>query len=119
VASFVGTPRVNLVAPEVLGLAAPGLEAGLRPEDLALAPPGGALDARVWLVEPMGAEAWVTLERAGAHLVARCGPEPGVAVGAAVGLAFDPARLHWFDRASGRRVAAPAGYSVARSIENR
>jgi hypothetical protein len=42
-----------------------------------------------------------------------------VPVGAAVGLAFDPARLHWFDGASGRRVAAPPRYSVERSIEKR
>lgn len=33
VAGFVGTPRMNLVAPSVLGIEAEGVEAGLRPED--------------------------------------------------------------------------------------
>jgi multiple sugar transport system ATP-binding protein len=106
VARFVGTPQVNLVAPEVLGLPAAPEHVGLRPEDLALAPgaaPGG-LPATVWLVEPIGPETWVTVERAGTRLVARCPPQLELAPGAAVTLTFDPARLHRFDGATGRRI---------------
>jgi multiple sugar transport system ATP-binding protein len=111
VARFVGTPPVNLVGPEVLGLPAPAgsADVALRPEDLrvALGEAGPGLAARVWLVEPMGAETWVTVERAGARLVARCDPGFDTGPGAPVRLAFDPRRLHWFDRATGRRVRAP------------
>jgi multiple sugar transport system ATP-binding protein len=108
VAGFVGTPRVNLVAPEVLGLDAPGFEVGLRPEHLAVHPdPAG--DARVWLVEPVGAETWVTVERGGTRLVARCPPAFDAPVGAPVRLEVDRPRLHWFDRASGRRVSPRSG----------
>jgi multiple sugar transport system ATP-binding protein len=116
VARFVGTPQVNLVRPEALGLPpAPALVA-LRPEDLAVAraPGPGTLEARVWLVEPMGSETWVTAERGDVRLVARCGADFEAAPGTPVHLAFDPARLHWFDGEDGRRVpsgraAPPAG----------
>ncbi len=105
VARFVGTPQVNLVAPEVLGLSPAPAQVGLRPEDVALSDAAGGLPARVWLVEPMGAETWVTVERGGARLVARCAPGFDARPGAAVALSFDPARLLWFDAATGRRLA--------------
>ncbi len=100
VAGFVGVPRINLVRPEVLrfpeALAPHGdLTAGIRPEDLSVSAgpaPEGAVRGRVYAVEPMGAETWVTVEAAGAarrrararRCVARTG-EP-------VWLAYDPAR---------------------------
>jgi multiple sugar transport system ATP-binding protein len=109
VARFVGTPPVNLVPPRALGIDAGGLEVALRPEDLGVsrAAPGGGLEARVWLVEPMGPETWVTVERDGVRLVARCEPSFEAEPGTAVGLSFDRARLHWFDARTGRRAAAP------------
>jgi multiple sugar transport system ATP-binding protein len=118
VARFVGSPQMNLVSPEVLGLPRRAAQVGLRPEDVEVQTgrgdpstssgrTGGPLDAHVWLVEPMGAETWVTVERHGAHLVARCGPDFDAPPGAAVRLALDPARLHWFDE-RGARVPSPA-----------
>jgi multiple sugar transport system ATP-binding protein len=110
VARFVGTPPVNLVAPEVLGLPSGSADVALRPEDLrvALGEAGPGLEARVWLVEPMGSETWVTVERAGARLVARCDAGVDAPPGAPVRLAFDAERLRRFDRATGRRVREPA-----------
>jgi multiple sugar transport system ATP-binding protein len=109
VARFVGTPPVNLVPPRALGMEAAGVEVALRPEDLAVSPAsqGGGLEARVWLVEPMGPETWVTVERDGARLVARCEASFDAPPGTSVGLSFDRARLHWFDARTGRRVAQP------------
>jgi multiple sugar transport system ATP-binding protein len=109
VARFVGTPGVNLVPPETLGLPAAQALVALRPEDLALSPtPGpGTLEARVWLVEPVGSETWVTVERGEARLVARCAAGFDAPPGTPVHLSFAPGRLHWFDRESGRRRAAP------------
>ena len=86
--------------------AAPVL-AGVRPEDLSVVARrrrAGGLEATVWLVEPMGAETWVTVERGGARLVARCARDFDAPPGATVRLSFDPARLHRFDAASGRRL---------------
>jgi multiple sugar transport system ATP-binding protein len=109
VAAFVGTPRVNLVRPGTLGLAGAGVQVGVRPEDLALVPgeAPGALEARVWLVEPVGAETWVTVERGGEQLTLRAPPDFEAPSGAAVHLRVDPDRLHWFDARSGRRLQGP------------
>nr|WP_242342206.1 ABC transporter ATP-binding protein [Anaeromyxobacter sp. SG22] len=106
VARFVGTPPVNLVAPEVLGLPEGPIDVALRPEDLRVSREAGAagLAARVWLVEPMGSETWVTVERAGARLVARCEAAFDAPPGAPVRLGFDPRRLQRFERETGRRV---------------
>jgi multiple sugar transport system ATP-binding protein len=105
VATFFGAPRMSLVAPETLGLAAADVEVGLRPEDLRLSRDGApGPEATVWLVEPMGAETWVTVERGGARLVARCERDFDAPSGATVRLRFEPARLHRFDRRSGARI---------------
>jgi multiple sugar transport system ATP-binding protein len=106
VARFVGTPQMNLVPPGVLGLDASGGEAGIRPEDLrvSLHPSPGSLEARVWLVEPMGSETWVTVEREGARLVARCGSDFDAPAGRAVHLGLELPRVHRFDARTGRRL---------------
>jgi multiple sugar transport system ATP-binding protein len=106
VAGFVGTPPVNLVAPGALGLPPAAALVALRPEDLAVAraPNAGTLEARVWLVEPMGSETWVTVERGEVRLVARCPADFDAPPGAPVWLSFEAGRLHWFDRESGRRL---------------
>jgi multiple sugar transport system ATP-binding protein len=107
VARFVGTPQMNLVAPAVLGDGGEGEVLGIRPEDLELSLDArpGALAARVWLVEPVGPETWVTVERDGTRLVARSGATFDAPAGTAAHLSFDPARLHRFDAVSGRRRA--------------
>ena len=100
---------MNLVAPEVLGLPSGSADVALRPEDLrvVLGEAGPGLEARVWLVEPMGPETWVTVERVGARLVARCDPGFDAPPGAPVRLAFDSQRACWFDRETGRRSPPP------------
>jgi len=82
---------------------------GIRPHDVAIVPPGaGLVDARVDVVEPRGSEVLVYV-RLGAgddapevRIVAP--PETPVPDEGTVGLRLDPARLHWFDDASGRRL---------------
>lgn len=60
VASFIGTPPMNLLPPGVLDL---GRTVGVRPEHLLVLPaanaPEGALMAHVDIVEPLGAETLV------------------------------------------------------------
>jgi multiple sugar transport system ATP-binding protein len=70
VASYFGSPPMNLVPPAALGLAGAG-PVGLRPEHVEVGlgpPPEGARAGRVWLVEPLGAQTWVTLEVEGAKV---------------------------------------------------
>jgi len=112
VAGFFGAPRINLVRPQTLGLApgAPPFLVGVRPEHLELGglggepPPAGALPARVYLVEPLGAEAWVTVEREGERLTARCPADVHPPAGAAVWVRAPAERLHRFDARSGARL---------------
>ncbi|MHB8876446.1 MAG: ABC transporter ATP-binding protein, partial [Myxococcaceae bacterium] len=118
VARFFGSPAINLAAPAVLGLGElakgyPGREllVGVRPEDLSVsrgAAPEGALGGSVYLVEPLGAESFVTVEltRApGTRLVARAPASFEAGSGEAVWLRLDAARLHLFDAASGERLS--------------
>ena len=74
VAEFFGAPKMNVLAPALLGLdPSQGALAGVRPEDVLLGEEGVA--ARVLSIELTGAESWVTLELAGgARLVARASP---------------------------------------------
>jgi len=110
VAGFFGAPRINLVRPQTLGLPPGPFTLGVRPEDLELgglegeAPPPGALAARVFLVEPLGAEAWVTVEREGERLTARCPAHVHPPPGASAWVRAHPRRLHRFDAATGVRL---------------
>ena len=123
VAEFIGSPSMNflpgrveagrVVAPGGLTLALPaGAPAagdyivGLRPEHLLTEPVAGcqSLEARVEVVEPLGAETICEVSVGGATLTARIRGEPVPAAGSLLGLHVDPARLFLFDKASGRRV---------------
>jgi multiple sugar transport system ATP-binding protein len=102
VASFLGSPRINLVAPELLGLPPdPDTIVGVRPEHLTVgvgAAPRGALGAHVYVVEPLGAETWVTVERDGARLTGRAPTDFAAPPGTACWLAVDREALLAFPR---------------------
>lgn len=106
VAEFFGAPRINRVSPQVLGLREEGVVLGLRPEHVEVGQgrtPEGALGGRVYLVEPMGSESWVTVELAGERLVARAAGDFAARSGAPVWVRWEPRRLHRFEVATGRR----------------
>ena len=109
VATFFGSPRINLVTPEALGLPhAPDVDVAVRPEHvevgLGAAPPDGAVPGRIFLVEAMGPESWVTVElQGGVRVMARAPSDFTAALGAPAWIRADRSRLHRFDRATGRR----------------
>ena len=106
VAGFFGSPRINLVKPETLGLREDGVTLGLRPEHLEVGTgtaPQGSLSGTVYLVEPMGSESWVTVDVSGERLIARAAEDFAAPTGSTVWLRYDAQRLHRFDTASGRR----------------
>ena len=77
---------------------------GVRPEALRVAngadPADYVFDSKVEVVEPLGSEILLNV-RAGEHaIVARVDPATRIKVHEGVRLAFDPARLHFFDAAS-------------------
>jgi multiple sugar transport system ATP-binding protein len=111
VAQFIGTPQMNVIAAEsvpqfetVLGLKVPaGGFVGMRPESVTLTSSGGGqLQARVELVESLGAETLIHVATdRGAQFVSRQNSRSDLNAGDDVGIAFDAAAAHLFD-AQGR-----------------
>jgi ABC-type sugar transport system ATPase subunit len=125
VAGFMGAPAMNLI-PAQLHSAQATLQdgttlavrhqgegdvwCGIRPEDLEWLPPGtpvnGAhLHGPALTVEPLGPDTLVSMQIAGAEIACKLPPRSVRQAGEQVTLAVDPARVHLFDRASGRRIA--------------
>ena len=123
VASFLGSPPINLVQGVVedgpvfargdfrlpLGqTVAPGraVTLGLRPEDVCAPEPGlTILDARVELVSPLGSETHLDVLAPGdVPLTLRVPKEWRAREGELIRFGIDPACLHLFDRASEQRL---------------
>ena len=82
---------------------------GVRPEDFRWVPPdsapnGASLTGAALTVEPLGPDTLVTMQGAGAEIACRLPPRSVRRAGERVTLALDPARLHLFGRADGRRL---------------
>jgi ABC-type sugar transport system ATPase subunit len=103
VATFLGNPPMNLVPVN-------GVQLGVRPEDVQLATtPTSDWDiGRVLVVEPMGSESLVTIERSGHRIVARSAPDARVEPGQEVWIHFAPDRVIRFD-GEGRRADPKVG----------
>ena len=85
--------------PDVQGAVGVPTTVGLRPQSMELAKaaaPGGTITARAQVIELLGDQMDVTCEVGGSMLVARVRAEPGIAPGAAVHLAVDSERVHYF-----------------------
>ncbi|MDW4500036.1 sn-glycerol-3-phosphate ABC transporter ATP-binding protein UgpC [Sulfitobacter sp. D35] len=125
VASFIGSPSMNMLDGTVAGIsdglarvsvgdtevqvpARDGLAdrqavtVGIRPEHLALSDSG--LPATVRVIEPTGSETHVILEFQGQELTAVFRERHSFRPGDRVHLAMDPAQVHVFDGDSGERV---------------
>ena len=129
VAGFIGSPPMNFVDAELaprngtvvakvddleIPLARPpAIRAdarpatlGVRPEHLAILPPGqGDAKAEVYVVEPMGREQIVEVQVGVRRLRAIAPPGFAGRIGDRVGLGFTAERIHLFDSASGERIA--------------
>jgi multiple sugar transport system ATP-binding protein len=82
---------------------------GVRPEDLRLVGEGQGIPATVELVEELGSDAFVHASVGGSDrsqvLIARVDPKDPPGKGQAVWLAPATDNLHWFDAATGLRLA--------------
>ncbi len=114
VAQFIGTPQMNIVSVADLakignipGIAAPADGfVGLRPENVTLVSGQGQFQAKVELVEALGAETLIYVTTAsGTQLVARQNTRTDLHVGSDVGVNIDVTTAHFFD-AKGRVIAA-------------
>ncbi|PYE84245.1 ABC transporter ATP-binding protein [Pseudoroseicyclus aestuarii] len=122
VAGFIGAPNMNLFAARASGgvlslpggaeLPLPGTPAGadvtigIRPQHLRLAQEGeDAIEARVTLIEALGAETVVHAQTAEGQPVITVLPgQPPLTRGEALRLNFDPDEAHLFDE-NGQRIA--------------
>jgi multiple sugar transport system ATP-binding protein len=127
VASFLGTPPINLIEAEARdgrlvssGLSLPmppgaslpaRVTVGVRPERLGLVrgegeSAGSTFPAEVIAIEPLGAETHVYLDAAGTRLTARAPGFDAPSRGERVRVAVDVQSCHFFDPGSGRRIEA-------------
>jgi ABC-type sugar transport system ATPase subunit len=128
VAAFMGSPPMNLLParltdngtelmladgtlvplPQQPPVACRDLWCGIRPEDLIVVPPEasgpGLLRGHALAVEPLGPDTLVTVAAANQDVLARVPVRRVRAAGEAVTLALESAKLHLFDRQSGRRL---------------
>jgi ABC-type sugar transport system ATPase subunit len=111
VASFIGSPAMNLVPAAAIGIDRDGLLAGFRPEHvhLGLATDGGfGFDASVELVEYLGDERLAHV-RLGEHLlVAKLPADQSLETGKATSFTVDSPAVLLFDDATGLAVDSPA-----------
>jgi ABC-type sugar transport system ATPase subunit len=103
VATFLGTPTMNFLNREAARPFCPVPDdavLGIRPEHVKIIENG--VPSRVDLVEVAGSDAFVHLDRG---IVVKVAAERRPVEGSEVGIGFDPADGHLFDRESGRRLA--------------
>jgi multiple sugar transport system ATP-binding protein len=127
VASFLGSPQINLVEGQLdsgaagtafvrgalrIALSDPALAAdhgrevvlGLRPEDLRVG--SGGLEGAVELISPLGSEQFVNVRVGDVELIVRLDKDMTVAPGDRLALTIDPRRLHVFDSRTGQSLAS-------------
>jgi multiple sugar transport system ATP-binding protein len=126
VASFIGSPPMNLVPGRLHGgvFSAPGVRIagfaaqdaasvvlGVRPEDLELLPAddaAAAVTAEVFAFELTGDATLVTIKQGEVMITAKAGKDYRSAMGARVGLRANAGRCHLFDAGTQARIAGAA-----------
>ena len=106
VATFLGSPPMNLLNRLEGTEGGAGVTIGVRPEDVdvAASPAGGGDEARVSVVEPMGSETLVTLEYRAQRLVARVPADRQFEPGQSAWVRLPPDRVLKFDATGGQRI---------------
>lgn len=64
-----------------------------------------ALDGRITLLEPMGSHTFVPVVLGQQHVVMKVGPGVSVRPHEQVGIRLNPSRIHFFDKATQKRIA--------------
>jgi sn-glycerol 3-phosphate transport system ATP-binding protein len=106
-----GAVIAGATSPPLFAGSGKGRVLGLRPEDIAVDGAGksGLLHATVTSIEYLGAEALVTCALGDRPVLARTRGAGAPAVGAKVGLSWEPSAAHVFDASSGKRLVTDRG----------
>lgn len=114
-AQRLGSPQVNILSPDELGVDNPPAGAqtiGVRPEDIVLA--GGGVEATVLTVEHLGVESIALLQIGGTSVHALLGARTSVNRGDTVQASVRPEAILFFDEAGNR---IDSRQSAARRVE--
>jgi multiple sugar transport system ATP-binding protein len=121
VASFIGSPAMNLVVGEIergvftaAGIRIEGLNPavtgkvtlGFRAEDAGLAESGGQIAAPIYTVELLGDATMLSMRVAGELVSIKVGKDYRAEIGELAHIAIPPAACHLFDHATGGRIEA-------------
>ena len=119
VAGFIGSPPMNLIEGQVhsgrfiapgIDIAAPGhmhgnVTLGFRPEDCGIAPDGQAgLTGTVYGIEPTGDSTFLTILAGDKQVEVKAPRDFRAPLDSSASIALDPARLYFFDSATGQRM---------------
>lgn len=102
-ASFIGTPPMNIVPLEFLRPGQSGQMAGIRPEDLMIAPEGA--QAHILSAEYLGADTLIEADLRGQSVLVRVPGQFTPTAGDRVHLQAADHHIHRFDQDTGRRIA--------------
>ncbi len=141
VATFIGSPPMNIL-PGILAAGGDGLtvtclgktiglpgwvalrqpqelprpiSVGIRPTDIELAagPSEGPISGRIDVVEPMGAETFLTIDCGSQSLICRAPGRFRLRTGESVSLALDSNHLYAFDRETGEALIDRSGWNAS------
>jgi multiple sugar transport system ATP-binding protein len=126
VAQFIGSPAMNVVSGTVrraaaaayveaqgglkwplngaAGVDGQAVSYGIRPEHLVLAAGGDGVPGQVIVVEPTGAETELLIKVGESEVTLRTHGRPRVEADERVNLTVDPANVHLFEQATGKRL---------------
>ncbi|MFK7997688.1 MAG: ABC transporter ATP-binding protein [Granulosicoccus sp.] len=112
VAGFIGTPPMNLIKADELGVVAPDILVGVRPEHVRLSDTVG-VKARVEHVEYLGADVLLDCRIGNAKLLARIEGHADVQPQAEVRLIWKQDQMHFFGNDGGARLdEVPPGFEA-------
>jgi multiple sugar transport system ATP-binding protein len=121
VASFIGSPAMNLVSGEIKGgvftsqgirieglphSASGAVILGFRAEDASLASTGGQIEAPIYTVELLGEATMLSMRVAGELVSIKVGKDYRGDIGDVARIAIPASACHLFDQASGARIEA-------------
>ena len=124
VAGFIGSPPMNLIAGEVDGgtfrgsgiiIKGTGISGsrrvtlGVRPEDCRVVSEGEHFNGKVYGVEPTGDQTYLTLKAGDKLIEVKAARSYRSPLDADEKVAFDPARLYFFDTQTGARLSKTEG----------
>ncbi|WP_234122950.1 ABC transporter ATP-binding protein [Clostridium hydrogenum] len=107
-ARFIGNPKINIIE----GCKTDGEEIviGIRAEDLHINPQNPVTRGKVTYIERMGRDMLVKIQKDDNAITAYAPKDLDIKLNDEVGVGVDGGNIHWFEKASEKRIAPPENY---------